>query len=403
MKYKPLKSIRKFAQGFRDGVQNLFSALQNSRNALNNNIIESRRMSYSAMREIFKSGIGNKIISIKAGHALRDSIQFSTDEDKRFYETTLEQYVKQATTFMLAFGRGIIVIVENGKDLDEPLSEDFYTKNYKLEVFSGDLVTATDASYDLLSPFFYKPRYYAVRGYQFHHSRVIDFTYKRPPQIDLPAYYFGGISEFQLIESQLVTAGIVERAGATILERNSSLFYKVKDMKDLLGGEQEKDLIAYMNATENNRSIYGAGLIDGEDDAFVLNQSLADFDKVDTMSLRRLSLVTNIPLTWMIGENAQGLNSSGDNENEIFWFMIKDVRENYAKPKINLLLAKFDRKPITFKEKNDLSPNDTAQYESRVIDNAYKLHEMGLNSDKYLRDKDIIKDDPLSLIFNEDD
>jgi hypothetical protein len=224
-----------------------------------------------------------------------------------------------------------------------------------------------------------------------------------PPQYEAQVYYYGGISEFQLIRNQLIADGIVQRAAASILEKNSTVFYKVKDFKDLLARNQEGDLIKFFNILENNRSIYGAGMIDAEDDAFVLNQSLTDIDKVDTASIRRLAMVTSIPVAWLVGEDVQGLNASGKVESEQFFWMIKNLRETYCKSPINRLMTIFGKNPIKFKKSNDMTPEALIEYESKAIDNAVKLNSIGEDAQSYLVTKGVLKKDESLALFNGDD
>lgn len=385
---------------FTDGVLSLVSAINNSRNALLTNDMFSFKIGYPQIRELMKTGIGNKIANIKSDYALRDSLQFEKEEDEKYYKLNLDSKVKQALRYCIAYGRSIIVIVEIGADLSKPLSSDFMDRAFKLEVFSGDLVTAYDASYDLMSSYFFKPQHYSVRGYSFHRSRVIDFTYIEPPQYELADYQYGGISEFQFIRPQLITDGIVQRAGASILEKNSSLFYKITGFKDLLNTGEEADIIKFFGILENSRSIYGAGMIDMEDDVVTLNQSLTDMDKVDQMSLRRLAMVTDIPLPMLVGENVQGLNSSGTIELQSFNWMLTNIRENYAYAPIARLCELMGLNgEVSFKKTNEMLEEDLAEYESKIIDNAAKLQGMGEDGVEYLNEKGVIQSSNLDKLF----
>ena len=181
---------------FFDGLKNLLSTLPNTRNATASNQIVSTWLDPSTLRHIYKTGLGNKIIRVKSGYALKNDMYFSDEQDKAFYNKKLAKHVKLATTFMLAFGRGIILINESGKDLSLPMTGK--PDVYKLDVFSGDMVTAQGASIDLSDKRYMKPKYYNVRGANFHHSRVIDFKHVAPPELESPQYQYGGISEFEL-------------------------------------------------------------------------------------------------------------------------------------------------------------------------------------------------------------
>jgi len=384
---------------FTDGVISLVSQINNSRNALLTNGMYSPRIGYTEIRELVKTGIGNKIVNIKSDYVLRDSIIFNSQEDEDFYKINLSSKVKEALRYAIGYGRGVIAIVEIGEDMSRPLSSDFIERKFKLEVFSGDIVTAYNASYDLMSPYYYKPEFYQIRGYSFHCSRVIDFTYVAPPQFELPAYQFGGISEFQFIQPELITDGIVQRAGASILEKNSSLFYKITGFKDLINSEQEDDIIKFFSILEKSRSIYGAGMIDMEDDVITVTQSLTDIDKVDQMSLRRLAMVTSIPVPLLVGENVQGLNSSGTTELQAFNWMLANIRESYVCAPMERLCELMEMGKISFKKTNEMSEEDLVKYEATIIDNAVKLQAMGEDHVKYLNDKGVIQSSSLDKLF----
>ena len=70
---------------FTDGITNIFNGMINNRNATSNNEISSRRVSYSNLNEVYKTGLGNAIVSIKSGGALKSSsIVFKDEESKKF-------------------------------------------------------------------------------------------------------------------------------------------------------------------------------------------------------------------------------------------------------------------------------------------------------------------------------
>lgn len=387
---------------FFDGLKSLISGIANERQVTEANQINHYRLSNETLRTIFKTGLGNKIARIKAGYLFKDALVFRNPEEQEFWEQNLDHAVRKAALFMFAFGRGVIVINEINKDLSEPLSEN--PERYKLDVFSGDMVSVHDIDYNLKSPMYYRPRRYNIRAEEFHHSRVIDFRYVEPSEFDLPEYYYGGISEFELIYSQLVNDGIVERASPAILEKNSTFFYKVKGFKNALQAKQEDGIKEFFRLTERSRSIFGAGLIDSEDDAFSVNQTLTDLEKVDQITLRRLAMVTSIPLAILVGENVKGLNSTGDTEKQVFDEMNEINRAEYTARPVNELLRKIGRLPVKFDRIANLSHIDKIDYEKKAIENAVQLASIGEDFNKYLVDRNILpEDDPLSMFKDEDD
>jgi hypothetical protein len=57
---------------FFDGLKSMISSMTNDRNPSNTNVIVAPRVSDSGLREIYKTGIGNKIVRTKSGYALKN-------------------------------------------------------------------------------------------------------------------------------------------------------------------------------------------------------------------------------------------------------------------------------------------------------------------------------------------
>lgn len=386
---------------FIDGLKNLLSSLANTRSASNANEITSVKISDIELRSIWRTGLGNKIIRIKNGYALKEPLVFETPEEKKLFQAKLRPAIKKAAGFMLGFGRGIILINEAGADLSTPATSP--PKKYKLDVFSGDMVTVIDISRDLSSNRYNRPEFYNVKGHNFHYSRVVDFRYVEPPEFDLPTYRYGGIAEFELIYQQIVNDAVVERASATIIDKNSTIFYKVKGFKEALQSKQESDILSFFSLTEKARSIFGAGLVDADDDVINIDQTLTNLDSVDQITLRRLAMVTGIPLAILVGESVRGLNSTGDTEKQIFNEMIETLQQDYYLEPINELLEKIGLRPVTFSESQNITPTEKIDFETKAIDNAKKLWEMGEDHESYLVEKGVVEKDDFMEMFGEPD
>jgi phage-related protein (TIGR01555 family) len=368
-----------------DGIVDLYNSLANDRNATSNNVVSSNKVDDTQLNEIYKTGLGNKIVRVKSGYALKsNALNFSSIEDRTFYLAKLEAKVKKAFKWSLVFGRGIIVI-NDGTDLSLPL-EDVIRDNVKFDVFSGDMVSVTSYEMDLSGTRYLQPEFYNVRGYNFHYSRVIDLTYLEVTDQDAPTYNYGGLSEYELIYNQIVNDGIVERASASILEKNSSLFYKIKGFKTALENKQESNLVKFYKMAEDRRSIYGAGLIDADDDVMNVSQSLTNLKEADDISLRRIALVTGIPLPMLVGESVGGLNSAGTQEKTSFNEMIELLQQDYLVAPLNALFGKLGMSTISFKDNQNVTPLEKVEYETKVIDNAVKLNDMGYDAETYMKE-----------------
>ena len=388
---------------FYDGLKSFMSSLTNQRRADVTNGIEARKLTDVEMRHIYRTGLGNKIVRLKAGYALRDTLQFDSAEDELFYKTRLAKVVKQAVKWQIAFGRGIIVLHKRGDDLRRQLGTIDDPKRLMFSVFSGDMTTTNTVDRDLQSPRYYLPVQYNVRGETIHHSRVIDFRYVLPPELDAPDYRYGGISEFELIYDQLIADGVVQRASPQIIDKASTLFYKVKGFKEAISTGSEADMVSYFSRMESLRGIFAAGLIDADDEVVPIDQTISNLADADQITLRRLAMVTGIPLALLVGENVKGLNSTGENERQAFQDMIEVMQEDYLLDPINELMRRCGKGPAAFKENQGETPETRITYDTKAIDNALKLWQMGEDYQKYLEDKGVVTPDDWDKVFGSDD
>lgn len=384
---------------FTDGITSLVSSIANRRKASASNIITADKIPDSELRAAYRIGIVSKIIRLKAGYALNDTLQFHTISDKDFYNNVLAKHVKRAAKFQLGFGRGVIVIAEHGADLSKVAKD--VPEKYTLQVFSGDIVTHGQVDLNLTSRRYRKPISYQIYGKTIHHSRVVDFTYYEPAEVDAPEYRYGGISETELCYNQILNLMVIEEAGSTIIEKNSTPFFKVKDFKSLLASKKESDLLEYVSRLEDLRSIYGMGVMDAEDTIEVVNQTLADYDKVVAASDRKLAMVSGIPASLLAGENPKGLGSTGEQERTAFMDTIENYQSDYLEEPIADLSKKLGRAIPVFKDNQGSTPESRIDYETKAITNAVNLSNIGEDYQTYLEEKNIIQKDEISAFFSE--
>lgn len=384
---------------FADGLASLTNKLANNRSAQNTNRMTAYRVDWDELRAIYRSGMGSKIVRLKSGIALDDTLSFESKEDEAFYKSRLQQHVKDAAKFQLGFGRSLMVIHEPGADLSQPLGKISDWSRVRYHVFSGDMVYVQSVNYNLNSPDYFKPTRYSVRGFTIHPSRAVDFSYVRPVEFDAPEYFFGGISEFELIRNELVSDQVVQRAVPAILEKSSTLFYKIKGFKQALQDKREDDIVRFTQAMESVRSVFGAGLLDQEDEIEVHNQALTNLSESDMITLRRLALVTGLPLSWLVGEAANGLNSTGEGERQVLKQTIASYQSEYLLEHINRLMRLHGRGEVEFKDGLLETDADRMTMDTKAIQNALVLWQMGEDYDQYLRDHDVIKPDNWDELF----
>ncbi|AGH07356.1 hypothetical protein VPGG_00039 [Vibrio phage VBM1] len=388
---------------FFDGVKDVLSGLINSRNSMARSQVSHRYLSDEEMRVMYKAGLMSKIIRLKAGYALNDTLKFESTQDQEIYKKRLAKHVKNATKFMLGFGRGVIIVFKNGDDLSQPLERGVNPKLLKIRVFSGDIAKGNNPNNDLRNERYYKPKNYTIKGHTVHWTRVVDFTYYLPAESELPNYHYGGMSESELIYEQFINDSIVQRASGSIIEKASTFVYKIKGYKQLIQSKKEQDVIQYVSTCEDGRSIYGGLITDADDMVETLTQSLTDLDKVDNVTLRRIAMVTGLGMTVLIGEQASGLNASGEKERQGFQDTIENLQSDYLEEPLNRLAEIFQLGFIEFKENQGQSANERVEYDKKAVDVAKILWELGEDYGAYLKDKDVVKVDDWDNFWKEKD
>lgn len=389
-------------QDFTDGVTNVVNQLANKRNGLKTNIITADRISDSEMRAMLISGLGSKIIRLKTGYALNDTLKFETIADEQVYKRRIERVIKRAAKYMLAFGRGCIVVIEAGADHTKPLTGSLDMQRVHLAALSGDIIKGQEAELDLTSPRYMKPKMYQARGVSFHHSRVIDFTYVEPAEDDAPLYSYGGVSEFELIRSQFINDGIVERACSVIVEKNSTLFHKMKGFKESMRMGKDNEVVEYYATMAQLRGIYGDGLVDSEDDVISVAQTLTNLADVDQITLRRLAMVTGLPMSELIGEQPAGLGANGESEKETLNGTIENLQFDYLIEPIQRACALFEITNVEFKDNQGGTAEQRMNHEKQVIENAKALYDMGEDHRTYLQENEVLKKDDFAEMFPDD-
>ena len=110
-------------------------------------------------------------------------------------------------------------------------------------------------------------------------------------------------------------------------------------------------------------------------------------------------MVTGIPLAILIGENVKGLNSTGDNEMQIFQEMIEVVQSDFLEDPINELFKKLGMGIVSFKKNQGRSADERISFDAQVIQNATALWNIGEDHREYLIKNDVIVKDKYDDFF----
>lgn len=382
------KKIRNFIDKiFKDSYMGGKGSLYSNTSGVNN----SNSFTMAMAIAMYNTGIGRKIVNIKSSNIFKEGLSSDNSElgkkTLEIIEKKLMQELTRAVEGMLAFGRGCVIIID-GTDPTTQLKKNINLDTVRFKSFLGADISVQGMVYnDITHPNYNKPVIFNIAGQQIHHSRVIDFQYKQPTDQEKPLYQYGGISEFELIHKEIENEKIISDSLPLIIQKMSTFIYKIKDFNEAVQNGNGVNIFSAIDSIENKRKIDNALVIDSENDTKVETQTVAGLEAVANYTLRKIALVTSIPLAWLVGESVKGLNSTGDTEESIFWATIKNLGIEYVLPVLNEKLNYIGLESVWFNEQYQQTPQERATLHTTILNNAILLQQLGLDEISYMKEE----------------
>lgn len=300
------------------------------------------------------NGLFTKIIDRPAEEAVKHGldIDFGNKDileyvDDRLDALEFEDKFATAEKWARLFGGAIIVmLVDDGKGLEEPLDWKNVRSIEELRVFERAIVQPDYISmyhfhcFDTMEAgkAFDEPEYYhvfSIYGYfTVHRSRCLVFRNGRLPEQTTDAIYRNwGIPEYVKLRRALRECITSHENGVKLLERCVQAIYKMKNLANMLStADGENKVLQRLQVIDMARSILNSIAIDedGEDYSF---QSFAMSGVKDILdaSCNMLSAVTDIPQTILFGRSPAGMNSTGKSDMENYYNMVENIQKQNMK------------------------------------------------------------------------
>lgn len=227
-------------------------------------------------------------------------------------------------------GAAILMIIDDGGDLDDPVDENHINSIDRLVVLERPEIrpdytsmysyTPDNLSFDKIN----QPEYYLVTpafgGTQVrvHESRLLIFRNGNIPKTGMMNmdYKFFGVPEYNRWKRELKDTVTIHGNGYRLLERCVQAVYKMKNLAAKMSTVKgEDDVIKRMQLIDMARNLLNTMVIDadGEDYTFQ-NFQLSGVKDIIDESCNLLSAVTNIPQTILFGRSPAGENSTGESD-----------------------------------------------------------------------------------------
>lgn len=307
------------------------------------------------------NGLFTKIIDRPSEEAVKHGFDIDYgDEDiteyveDRMDELELEDKFATAEKWARLYGGAIIVmLVDDGRGLEEPLDWNNVRSIQELRVFERAIVQPDYTSlynFHFLDSIennrpFGEPEYYqvfSIYGYfTVHQSRCLVFRNGRLPEQTTNALYrYWGIPEYVKIKRALRECITSHEDGVKLLERSVQAIYKMKNLANMLSNEDgENKVLQRLQVIDMARGILNSIAIDtdGEDYDFKTLQMSGVKDVIDA-TCNMLSAVTNIPQTVLFGRSPAGMNASGEGDTENFYNMVENIQKQNMKSNSRIVI-----------------------------------------------------------------
>ncbi len=307
------------------------------------------------------NGLFSKIIDAPAEEAVKHGYDFKLNDqeaedfisdelDRLDWEETAATAIKWARLYG---GAIIVMLVDDGCDLDEPLDWDEVDEIEELLVYERAVVQPDQSSlYDhdtegrkRYGSRFQKPEFYTVNSrfgkFRVHESRCLVFQNGKLPETGIySTYLYFGIPELMRIKDALRDAVISHSIAPRLLERCVQAIYKMQNLSNLLETpDGEEKALKRLEVIDLARSILNSIVIDsdGEDYDFK-SMSLAGVKDIIDTTCNMLSAVTNIPQTILFGRSPAGENSTGDSDMENYYNFVNKIQKMMLKKNMRILL-----------------------------------------------------------------
>ena len=348
-----------------DGYTNMLNKYGTTQD--NTTAYEYSQESYSSDLELIRlyesNGLFTKIIDRPAEEAVKHGfdIDYGNKDIAEYVDTILdkldfEEKFATALKWSRLYGGAIIVmLVNDGKGIEEPLNIEEVTSIEELRVFERSVVQPDYTSmyrFGLMNSLkpnkpnipFGEPEFYqisSIYGYfTVHRSRCLVFRNgKLPEQTTNALYRYWGIPEYIKIKRALRECITTHENGVKLLERSVQAIYKMKELANMLAtSDGEETVLQRLQVIDMARGILNSIAIDAEEEYDFKTLPMSGVKDIIDSTCNMLSAVTNIPQTILFGRSPAGMNATGDSDLENYYNMVENIQKQNLKSNSRIII-----------------------------------------------------------------
>ena len=331
-----------------------------------------RLMSDQEADDLFTfNGIANKIITEPANEAVRTGFDLKNgdaviDQNEQLCSVfeDLKGQKRMAEALMwdrLYGGCAVLMVIDDGGTLEDPLNEANIRKIERLQVFEAPDVTYQDSCLygDPSDPAYGKPQFYTLVNYQgqsllVHESRLLLFRGGVISNRRRRMRNGWGGRVFDRIAQELTNYNSSLSLSLMAISRLSQGILKFSGMESLLQNDfGEEQVRKRLQLIDMARHMMNTIAIDTADEYDQKNMTIAGLKDIIQEFELALSAVTNIPATVLFGRSPAGMNATGKADFEAYYNMVSRIQQRTLRPALLRLfdvISKAKEYPFTLPE-----------------------------------------------------
>lgn len=302
------------------------------------------------------NGIANKVISapaneaVRAGFCLKDG---KTDLDSNDHIQSLFEDLDGQVAFATALswdrlygGGAILMLIDDGGTLEEPVYENQIKKIDKLEVFEAPDINSHETYFymDPHDPNYGTPEFYTITGYNggsflVHESRLLLFKGGTISNRRRRMNNGWGGRVFDQVQQDLVRYDSSLSLSLMLLSRLSQGILKLDGMTSLLQNDfGEQQVQKRLQLIDMARHLMNTIAIDSADEYDQKNLTVSGVKDLMEQFQVALSAATDIPVTVLFGRSPSGQNATGHSDFENYYNMVERIQQRVLRPRLSRLI-----------------------------------------------------------------
>lgn len=305
------------------------------------------------LTEIFRGdGFAKRVVNIPVGDMIREWITIDGDTDnlalqmlegihaKRSFETALR--------WASLYGGSIIVmIIDDGQELDQPVQEDKIRNVVNLQVYDRwDVTWSTNELYDdPQNPKFGNPEVYTVQNlttgnmFKIHETRVLRFDGEEIPEISKAQNNGWNDSRLVAVYERLRDLGETYPAIKNIIIEFIKNILKIENLSQLLSSKEGTQKIRdRLQIMDMSRHILNTTLIGEGEEHTQINTTVTGMDNLTEVLKDGLTSCSGIPRIKLFGEQSKGLGGEAQGTIRLYYDDIAARQENEMLDNLNTLI-----------------------------------------------------------------